>query len=453
MKWTFVKVSFSLSVLLASAALMTPYPERLVRLLVDIATRERAAAPAVSTIPARSPRAKDKRSSPPEVQARPTAPSISTFMPSRPWNPMKDFATTAEIILPPFPPVMPTRVDAEDYEHITEIEPNFKLASFVKFAEGTTASQDRKKRDSYIAKVSLDLLLPKAAKGDTLLKANKHLPDILENYDELMEVARVSQWYHSIYNHKKNHMRKNAATLSRMISKHNYYDTDTILEILDPVTQRKCVWIQADMDVVSDGSDGDRLPDMPAKIKNSNFYQPSTSYRWRKKTDTPNPLLPHWEKRLAKLRKDKASASSIDHAKRVIYELKTYSFLLADYDPFIVIPLTLKEGNSSYQPEPGDYAVVIADDKIYPAIVGDYGPRFKAGEASLRLCQEINPRATVYSRPISDLGASYIIFPNTKEEKAGPINYEILYKKCNQYLDEIGGLKDGVKLEVMKDKL
>ncbi len=450
MKWTFVKVCLSLAVLLAAVSLMTPYPERLAHLLIKEVLRDQLSPPAISVIPSVS-QEKAKPVEPEPDREERNEPQLA--IPSRPWNPLKDFVNTAQIVLPPFPPVMPTRVDADDYEHITEIEAGFKLGSFVKFKEGSTASQDRKKQDSYMAKVSLDLLLPKAADGKSLLKANPHLPKLLANYDELMKSAKVSDWYHSIYNHKKTHMRKNAATLSRMLSKHNYYDTDTILEIEAPDSKRKFVWIQADMDVVSDGSDGDRLPDMPDRIKNSNFYQPSTSYRWKKKTDTPNPLLPHWESRLKKLRQDKASASSIDHAQRVIYDLKRYSFLLADYDPFIVLPLTLKEGSSSYEPAPGDYAVVIVGKKIYPAIVGDYGPRFKSGEASLRLCQEINPRATVYSRPVSDLGVSYLIFPHTKEEEAGPIDYDKLYKKCYQLLDEIGGLETGVKLEIMKDKL
>lgn len=57
------------------------------------------------------------------------------------------------------------------------------------------------------------------------------------------------------------------------------------------------------MDVVSDGSDGDRLAAMPDKILKSSFYQPSTSYRWKKRTDKPNPLLKPWQQRLASYKK------------------------------------------------------------------------------------------------------------------------------------------------------
>ena len=87
---------------------------------------------------------------------------------------------------------------------------------------------------------------------------------------------------------------------------------------------------------------------MPDKILKSSFYQPSTSYRWKKRTDKPNPLLNPWQQRLASYKKtlEKAPAAEktalrrkIDHAERVIEELKRYSFLISEYDPFIVVPL------------------------------------------------------------------------------------------------------------------
>ena len=180
-----------------------------------------------------------------------------------------------------------------------------------------------------------------------------------------------------------------------------------------------------------------------------------TSYRWKKRSKTPNPLLAGWEARLAKLQKDKPkNNSAIDHAKRVIWDLKRYSYLLAQYDPFIVIPLTLKEGSAdSHRPKPGDYAVVIVGKRVFPAIVGDYGPKFKAGEASLRLGKLINPRADVYARPISALDASYVIFPHTAEAEAGPIDYERLNARCRELLDELGGLGPEAEFVQIEDLL
>ncbi len=456
MKPTFFKSCLGLSIVLAGASLLTPYPERLARtchrLFFSPATskvEKKKAQPKAQPSPAVQEQPQPEPPPEPEPKPEPPTPDIS----SRSWNPMEDLHGLPDIQLPPFPPVMPWRLETGSYETVNEIKEGFNLLSNIQFTKGSTAAQDRKKRDSYVLDIKMKLALPEAAQGEELLIANPKLLYTLKNFTGLMKKAKVSQWYQSLYTHKKNRVRKEAASLSRLLTKHNFYDTDTILEIEAPETKRKIVWIQADMDVVSDGSDGDRLPEMPEHIRNSDFYQPTTSYKWRKLGNTPNPLLPHWEGRLKKLQKENGSASSIDHAKRVIVDLKRYSFLLADYDPFIVIPLTLKEGNSAYEPAPGDYVVVIVENKAYPAIVGDYGPRFKSGEASLRLCQEINPKARVYARAVSSLGVSYIIFPNTKKETAGPIDYDELYNECSRLLDEIGGLEEGIKLERLKNKL
>jgi hypothetical protein len=194
---------------------------------------------------------------------------------------------------------------------------------------------------------------------------------------------------------------------------------------------------------------------MPEKVKNSDFYQPMTSYRWRKLGTTPNPLLPHWEERVKKLSKDKkASPDDLQHAKNVVHDLKKYSFLLAEYDSFIVVPLTFKSGsNDAYRPQLGDYAAVVVDDRVFPAIVGDYGPRFKAGEASLRLARLINPKATPFARPVSNLGVSYIIFPGSREPENGPINYERLNSRVQELLQEMGGMTPEAKFQQVEDQL
>lgn len=127
---------------------------------------------------------------------------------------------------------------------------------------------------------------------------------------------------------------------------------------------------------------------MPDKILKSSFYQPSTSYRWKKRTDKPNPLLKPWQQRLAAYKASLAKAptaekaalrSKIDHAERVIAELKRYSFLISEYDPFIVVPLGVVNQSSPFSPQFGDYAVVIVDGKLYPALVGDAGPQVQNG--------------------------------------------------------------------------
>ncbi len=434
--------------LLGAGALYTPYPAELVKALTtdDSAPKKKK---------------KKKKVAKPASPA-PAAPSVLPVAPPEPeeeievepWSPQEAFTMPA-ITLPPFPPALPERVEPGQYDHISKMTPGLNVLSSVQFEPGSTASQDRKALASYQVRVALNLRLPKAADGESLKHANPKLPELFAKYNEFMSKAKVSQWYQALYLHKQNRIRKEAATLARLLDRHNYYDTDTILEIEAPETGRKVLWVQADMDVVSDGSDGDRLPDMPAKVKNSDHYQPMTSYRWRKLGTTPNPLLPHWEERVTRLSKDKkANAAALQHAKNVVHDLKKYSFLLAEYDSFIVVPLTFKNGgNEAYRPQLGDYAAVVVGDRVFPAIVGDFGPRFKAGEGSLRLARLINPKATPFARPVSDLGVSYVIFPHSREPENGPINYERLNTRVQELLQEMGGLTPAAQFQQVEDPL
>lgn len=443
-RWTYALVALAA---VAAGSLYTPYPAMLVRALRS------APKPEIRVVE----KIVEKRVEVPVevIVETPTPPTKGEDGVSlRNWQP-SELAPMPDICLPPFPPALPEKLETGTYEHFTTLARGLHLHSALTFNTGTTASQDRKKKQAYLAKVSLELLLPHAAEGRELLHANPHLPQVLAGFDDLMATARVSRWFHALYLHKQNNIRKNLATLAQPLDRHNFYDTDTILEIKATASQRRALWIQADMDVVSDGSDGDRLPTMPEAIRKSDHYQPTTSYRWKKRTATPNPLLQRWEARLAKLKTETPkNESAIDFAQRVIWDLKRYSYLLAQYDPFIVIPLTLKEGkNDTYRPKPGDYAAVIVGKKVIPAIVGDYGPKFKSGEASLRLGKLVTPKADVYARPVSTLEASYIIFPHTAESEPGPIDYARLNTRCRELLDELGGLGPDAEYVEVEDLL
>lgn len=428
--------------ILAAGSLYTPYPVELARLILG----GQKALPAEEGAPVTS-SAEPVHTEPETV----VAPVVET---AAPWRPDNTF-TMPDIVLPPFPPALPEKVESGTFEHINELGAGINMRSGVEFKPGTTASVDRNEKDAYMVQLSLSLRQPQAANGEQLKQVNPKLPSVLSAYDELMQHAQISPWFHSLYLHKQNRIRKNAATLDRLLDRHNFYDTETIMQITAPNSGRKVLWMQADMDVVSDGSDGDRLPKMSDKVMKSDYYQPSTSYRWRKLGKTPNPLLAKWEDKLEKLKKDRRSSKeAIEHARTVVADLKLFSFLLAEYDPFIVIPLTFKEGqDDTYRPEPGDYAAVVVDNRVFPAIIGDYGPKFKTGEASLRLSKLVNPRATSYARAVSNLGVSYIIFPGSREEKNGPIDYARLNSRVKELLGEIGGIGPGAEFCEVEDLL
>jgi hypothetical protein len=134
--------------------------------------------------------------------------------------------------------------------------------------------------------------------------------------------------------------------------------------------------------------------------------------------------------------------------------MKARSFLIAEYDPFMVIPVDLlTRRNDPFAPRIGDYAIIVHGGKLYPAIVGDGGPTFKVGEASLRVARQIDPNSSPYRRPVSDLTVSYLVFPGSRAESKGPPDYAKWRQRCGELLEEIGGAGQGAVLFQWPDLL
>lgn len=346
-----------------------------------------------------------------------------------------------------------------------ELRSGIPFISEVTFEKGGIASEEREDDESYVAKYELTLRLPTPARSlEEISKGNPKIAAILPGLPLLLEKAEVSRWYNEIYDNKAQRVKRDANALNELLTKHNIYDCQTILNMRS-AGGRRVFFMQAEMDVVSDGSDGDRLAEMPPAIVNSTYYQPTTSYGWRKVGKTPNPMIAGLKRRIVNGTRELSAAETtadrkqwledrIAMLKRLIEDLSARSYLIAEYDPFIVIPLNLLTARGdSYAPKVGDYAVVIYGDKIYPCIVGDGGPTFKVGEASLRLAKEINERATPYNRPVSELTVTYVVFPGSREPKAGPPDYDVWRQKCHTLLGEIGGLGSGYQLHQWSDLL
>jgi hypothetical protein len=335
----------------------------------------------------------------------------------------------------------------------------------VKVEKGGIASKERVTDASYMAFYQLTVKFPQPAKTLAELEtSNPKLSKLLPGLPKLLEKAEVSSWFNKLYENKTSRIRQDANTLNELLTRHNLYDCETILN-LNAENGRKVFFLQAEMDVVSDGSDGDRLPTMPDEIVNSTHYQPFTSLGWPKQGKTPNPMIAGWERRIEGAEKELAAQATaaprkawlrdrIAYLKRGIDDLKARSFLIAEYDPFIVIPVNIiTASNDPFAPKVGDFAVVVHGEKLYPAIVGDGGPTFKVGEASLRMAREINPKSSPYSRPISDLIISYLVFPGSRDTVKGPPDYAKWRERCGELLAEIGGIGAGYELHEWEDLL
>lgn len=340
-----------------------------------------------------------------------------------------------------------------------------RVENTVDAVQGELASLEREKEGAIQVDLKLTFKIPKASQTMAELgMVNEHLAKMLPGLEGMLSTAEVSPFYHQLYENKTRIMQQNVTRLDKLLSVHNLYDTQTILELENEATKQKVLLVQSDMDVVSDGSDGDRWPFLDNYISMSSSYQPFTSYGWGKRTDTPNPLLKRWEDELEK-KKDRFAVPglSIEENRNLrsrittleggVKDMKARSYLIAEADPFIVMSLVFFDRikDSEYAPIIGDYAAVIHGDKIYPAIFGDYGPSYKMGEASLRIAKQLNPKASPYSRPESDLEVTYLVFPRSRDEKKGPPNLAAWHSKCQKLIGNMGGLGEGYTLHEWED--
>lgn len=349
---------------------------------------------------------------------------------------------------------------------VTKLRSGIPFKTQVKVEKGGLASKERIDDGAYVAEYTLSVKVPEPSKTlEQLQKVNPDLGKLLPGLGVMLEKPEVSRWFYQLYENKTKRLKRDSMKLTELLTKHNFYDCETILNLRHPQTNRRVFLMQADMDVVSDGSDGDRLATMPDKIVNSTYYQPFTSYGWTKRTKTPNPMVGGWEKRIGNANRELAEAGTtaerkawlkdrIKYLKRGIEDMTYRSFLIAEYDPFIVIGVNLLTASGDgYTPKVGDYAVVVHGKMLYPAIVGDGGPTFKVGEASLRMAKQLNPKASSYSRPVSNLTVTYVVFPGSRPTKKSPPDYEAWRIKCGELIDEIGGLGEGVELYQWQDLL
>lgn len=353
----------------------------------------------------------------------------------------------AEISPTPTPAPTPTRPPVITGKLDTgKLFNGITLHSTVETIPGADATTERNQPDSYVLDLRLQARVPSPNRTiEELAKVSPQLLTLLPGLASTLSTDPVSPLYAQLYDTKVRMLRENLARLDLLLSRHNFFDCQTVLQLQHPQTHRKALLLQADMDVDADGSDGDRMPVGTGAPAN---FKPFTSYRWPKKTSAPNPYLATTEAALKRAEDEYALATTTPARKRDLRNaiaglraevdtLKKYSFLVGATDPFIVVPGAFTHAHGGVKP--GDYALVVFADTIYPAIVGDVGPNDKVGEASLRIAKQINALSTPYNRPVSDLKVTYIIFPDTADKPFGPPDLEKLQARCETLAKEIGG--------------
>jgi len=379
-------------------------------------------------------------------------------------NPPASASAPAPVPAAPDIPLAPKTLPRQEFDVATLFN-GVGVKAVLDLQEGENATRERVDPAAYEFQMTLKLRVPKPNTSIGELSAlNPHLPQLLPGLESLLPSATVSPFFATLYDLKHERIKSSLTRLDGLETRHNYFDCETVLDLTHPQSGRKAVLIQGEMDVVADGSDGDRMPTIDDYISLSKYYQPTTSYGWSKKSRTPNPLVPKLESELKEVEaeysvkglspdRNRYLLTRRDELKRLIADLASRSYLIAEADPFIVLPLSIvrHEGTATHRPLIGDYAVVIHGDKAYPAICGDAGPSWKMGEASLLLARTINGEASPYHRPVSDLKVTYVIFPGSREEKNDAPDLVRWTARCAELLNGIGGIGEGFELHAWRD--
>ena len=261
------------------------------------------------------------------------------------------------------------------------------------------------------------------------------------------EKNKASTFYTTLFENKIKALQHQLSHLGQLFPRESLYDCQTILTLTNKQNGHHALLVQAIMNVNADGSDGDR--NIPLE-KLSSTYQPQTNYRWPKISSHLNPNLPALEEQLRKLQEAATNTprtleqknkiqDQIKSTEQMISELQRWSFLIGSADPFIVLPKFMLDPKNTESAAIGDYAVVLYQGILYPAIVGDIGPSSKIGEASLRLCRAIDPASGAERRPVSSPHVSYFIFSKSAELPMTAPNYAHWSERCHQLWNDLGG--------------
>ncbi len=314
---------------------------------------------------------------------------------------------------------------------------------------------------------TVSIVRPKAmTKSEDLEKLNPGLMALLPSLKGLMETGTISTRFKTLYDDKIE-----SVAGGNFMPAYHFFDCATAMNLKDAKTGRRALIFQADMDTDTDGTDPVRL----SKLKDyddarlSRSFQPILSYSWNnsKAAEGPsNPFLKYYDDSVARLRllqKQVNGYAEMDHGplwqgmkKQVDEQVRSWDrkadyyrndlryrrSLIASTDPFIVVPQTWVDEQMSV----GDYVAVIYAGKIYPCIIGDTGPTTKTGEASQKLAQTLNPKASGRVSAVSTPGVTYIVFPGTRGTRGAPdlARYE---SEVSRLLGELGGLATGAKVQ------
>ena len=189
-------------------------------------------------------------------------------------------------LTPKLPPSKPTPIPTptpkptpiyipQKHLEISRLFNGMEVRTKLESEPGETATVERETPESYTLELNVKVKVP-VPNSDlaSLSKINPALTKVLPGLSEMIGQARVSDKYEALYGRKLAQLQRNLPRLDALLTRHNFFDCETILELRHPQTKRTAVLMQADMDVDTDGSDPDRLPTVDPSDPT---FQPMTS--------------------------------------------------------------------------------------------------------------------------------------------------------------------------------
>ncbi len=164
------------------------------------------------------------------------------------------------------------------------------LHSSVETTPGADASTERVDPESYVLDLKLNARMPTPNRTlEELAKVTPRLPELLPGLTAMAGPDSVSPLFAELYNTKIRMLRENLVRLDLLLSRHNFFDCQTVLQLQHPQSHRKALLLQADMDVDADGSDGDRMPIGTGAPTN---FKPLPVLSGQRKRRRPIPISP-----------------------------------------------------------------------------------------------------------------------------------------------------------------
>src|SRR5258708_1961277 len=216
----------------------------------------------------------------------------------------------------PTPTPLPETYVPYSHKEVAKLFNGFEIHAKVDTDTVPPAWLERKAPESYVLDLDVRVRVPQAAQTiEQIAQADGQLPTLLPGLVPLLGASKVSSFYHGLYQLKVDSLSRTLNRLDQLLSRHNFFDCNTILELIDPKTSRKALFIQSDMDVNADGSDADRTNDVDGSSAN---FQPYTSYRWPKRTDKPSQFIPEREQRLKQVQAEYDQKTSDPERKQAL---------------------------------------------------------------------------------------------------------------------------------------